>query len=138
MEQLSGKCCVDESTDILIQAQSYLLTAAHDFERRKCFTAEKIISILRMSIEKFFIGFFICNHHSPVNHSMNDLVASFKLFRHLDEQLERDLLEIDSMQADYQPELQAGETIESEYIERLIDTAQRVSQMVIRQLDCRD
>jgi|GEM_PF-2619607 len=135
MEQLSEKSCVEESTDFLVQAQTYLLTAARAFERRRCFTAENIFTILKTSIEKFFIGFFLCNHHRPENHSMNGLVESFKLFRHLDEQLERDLLEIDGIDASSLHECSGGVLVESDYIERLFETAQHVSQLVLQKLE---
>ena len=136
MHDIAEKKCVQESNDFIVQAQTCLLTAARAFDRRRCFTTSNIFSLLHSSIEKYFMGFFLCNDHRPAVSSISELVKSFKHYHPLDEELEKDLIEIDLRRSHFTANSCCESSQESDYIERLFDTAQKVSQLVMRRIEC--
>ena len=136
MHDIAEKKCVQESNDFIVQAQTCLLTAARAFDRRHCFTTGKIFTLLHSSIEKYFMGFFLCNDHRPVVAGIADLVKSFKNYHPLDEQLEKDLIEIDRRRSYFTADESCESSVEFDYVERLFDTAQKVSQLVMRRIEC--
>lgn len=132
---IETKCysSIDESTDFIIQAQTCLLTAARAVERRYCFSNGNIFELLRKSVHKFLLGYFMCYDRNHSGSSIADLITDFRKIHPMDDEFTRDLLAIEQTQND-NTHMKEAEG-DCEYIEKLFIAAQRLSQIVLSKLN---
>ena len=85
-------------TDFYIDGERYLNVIQGGVNKPEKFTPDIIYNLACMTIEKFFMAYFILIEFLPYNHTLIDLVDSIKEKEYIPEYLEKRLLKMNEYQ----------------------------------------
>lgn len=118
--------------EFLSEGERYLKTVKGAAGKPEKFTPEIIYNLVGMCIEKFFMAYFLKNDFLPTNHTLRDLIFSFRQLGkgELAADLEEKLVELDKFQEICSVENYSRRIPDVEDVPFFVDTCTETAEML--------